>query len=85
MRDIGLVLWWYVAPRQWPDFFQSYSGALDGASIEKIFWWTARTSFAVALWHVAHSYDCRPFLQDFLAALAQQDNPHAVFQPEKPN
>lgn len=79
MRDAGLLLWWYVAQRQWPDFFQHYNSSLDNASTERIFWWAARTSFAIALWHVAHQYECTNFLQDFLAALAQKNNPHAVF------
>jgi len=79
MRDVGLLLWWYVAPHHWPDFFQSYGSSLDDASVEKIFWWAARTSFAVALWHAAHQHECSAFLQDFLAALAKKSNPHAVF------
>jgi Phosphotransferase enzyme family len=79
MRDAGLLLWWYVAPRQWSEFFQAYGVAMDEVLIERIFWWTARTSFAVALWHVEHGHDCRAFLQDFLAALQKQSNPHAAY------
>jgi Ser/Thr protein kinase RdoA (MazF antagonist) len=79
MRDAGLLLWWYVSQHHWPDFFQSYGSSMDDASVERIFWWAARTSFAVALWHVEHRYDCTDFLQDFLAALAKKSNPHAVF------
>jgi thiamine kinase-like enzyme len=79
MRDVGLLLWWYVPQHRWPDFFQSYGSSLDEASIERIFWWAARTSFAVALWHAEHGHECSHFLHDFLAALAKKDNPHAVF------
>ena len=79
MRDAGLLLWWYVAPQQWREFFQAYGVAMNEAMIERIFWWAARTSFAIALWHVEHRYDCRPFLHDFLAALHKESNPHAVF------
>ncbi len=80
MRDAGLLLWWYVARRQWDEFFQAYGVATDEAVIARIFWWAARTSFAVALWHIEHGRDCRPFLQDFLAALNKESNPHAVFR-----
>lgn len=79
MRDIGLLLWWYVSRHRWPDFFQSYGSSLDDAVVERIFWWAARTSFAVALWRAEHQRECTAFLQDFLAALAKKSNPHAVF------
>lgn len=84
MRDVGLLLWWYVSQHQWPDFFQSYGSSLDDASVEKIFWWVARTSFAIALWLAEHRHECTPFLQDFLAALAKKSNPHAVFDRDEP-
>lgn len=80
MRDAGLLLWWYVARRQWDEFFQAYGVAMDEAAIARIYWWAARTSFAVALWHTEHGNDCRAFLQDFLAALNKESNPHAVFR-----
>ena len=80
MRDIGLLLWWYVAQRQWYEFFDEYGLTMDDALVERIYWWAARTSFAVALWHVEHRYDCGAFLQDFLAAVNMESNPHAVFE-----
>ena len=80
MRDVGLLLWWYVAPHQWNEFFEAYGLELDNKLIERIYWWAARTSFAVALWHVEHQYDCRGFLADFLAAVNMKSNPHAVFE-----
>ena len=81
LRDVGLLLWWYVSKDQWPLFFQMYGLQIDDNLIERIFWWAARTSFAIALWHVEHHYDCRAFLQDFLAAVNMDSNPHAVFEP----
>jgi len=75
------LLWWYVSKDQWPLFFQMYGLQIDDNLIERIFWWAARTSFAIALWHVEHHYDCRAFLQDFLAAVNMDSNPHAVFEP----
>lgn len=79
MRDAGLLLWWYVAHHQWREFFEAYGLMMDDETIERIYWWAARTSFAIALWHVEHGYDCRAFLQDFLAAVHGESNPHAVF------
>ena len=79
MRDAGLLLWWYVAQHQWHEFFAAYGLTMDDRLIERIYWWTARTSFAIALWHVEHGYDCRAFLLDFLAAMNGESNPHAVF------
>lgn len=80
MRDTGLLLWWYVSPQQWPVFYQAYGLPADEYLVDRIFWWAARTSFAVALWHVEHDYDCTAFLQDFIAAVNKYGNPHAVFQ-----
>jgi aminoglycoside phosphotransferase (APT) family kinase protein len=77
VRDVGLLLWWYVSRRQWIEFFDAYGLGIDEAIIDRIFWWAARTSFAVALWQVEHEHDCRAFLQDFLAALHKESNPHA--------
>lgn len=79
MRDAGLLLWWYVAPDQWHVFFEAYGLTMDDALIDRIYWWAARTSFAIALWHVEHGYGYRAFLEDFLAALTMESNPHAVF------
>jgi hypothetical protein len=79
MRDAGQLLWWYVSPKQWPIFVQAYGLDLDENLVNRIYWWAARTSFAIALWHVEHEFDCSDFLQDFLAALNKLNNPRAVF------
>jgi aminoglycoside phosphotransferase (APT) family kinase protein len=79
MRDAGLLLWWYVSPRQWPVFFQAYGLRVDEYLVDRIYWWAARTSFTIALWQIEHHYDCTAFLQDFIAALNRGSNPHAVF------
>ncbi|MGI9061122.1 MAG: phosphotransferase [Ktedonobacteraceae bacterium] len=79
MQDIGLLLWWYVARERWQDFFQNYGLPMNEQLTDRMFWWAARSSFAIALWHVAHHYDCASFLKDFVAAVRQESNPHAVF------
>ncbi len=79
MRDVGLLLWWYVPKQRWGEFFQAYGLPMDEAVVERIFWWAARTSLAVALWHVEHGYDCAAFLRDFVASVSREGNPRAVF------
>jgi aminoglycoside phosphotransferase (APT) family kinase protein len=79
MRDVGLLLWWYVSQHRWEEFFREFGLQMDEALLERIFWWAARTSFAIALWHIEHGYDCQAFLKDFQAALNKENNPHAVF------
>jgi aminoglycoside phosphotransferase (APT) family kinase protein len=83
MRDAGLLLWWYVAPHQWHEFFEAYGLEVNDGLIERIYWWAARTSLAIALWHVEHQYDSQAFLMDFLAAVNMESNPHAVFDASK--
>jgi aminoglycoside phosphotransferase (APT) family kinase protein len=80
LRDIGPILWWYIPPQKWPEFFTAYGLELDESLREKIHWWSARISFAVALWCAERNYDCQSFVQDFLAAVTRGDNPHAAFQ-----
>lgn len=79
MQDVGLLLWWYVAKEQWQEFFQNYGLVMDEQVEDRIFWWAARSSLAIALWHVAHAFGCQPFLEDFMAAVRKESNPHAVF------
>ncbi len=79
MQDIGLLLWWYVAQQHWPDFFQNYGLPINEQLTDRVFWWAARSSFAIALWHIEHHYDCTSFLKDFVAAVRKESNPHAVF------
>ena len=78
LRDSGLLLWWYVKRENWPPFFQAYGLHCDDLLLERLFWWTARTSLAIALWQVAHKQEPTNFLQDFLAALHREDIPHGA-------
>lgn len=82
VRDVGLLLWWYVAQQQWHVFLDAYGLMMDDHLVERIYWWAARTSFAIVLWHVEHGYDCQAFLLDFLAALNGEGNPR--FAGERP-
>ncbi|MHB8645678.1 MAG: phosphotransferase [Thermomicrobiales bacterium] len=79
LRDIGLLLWWYVPRAQWSEFFTVYGMALDDAVLHKVYWWSAYASLGVAQWFDEHTQDAarvEAFLLDFSAALNRRDNPH---------
>lgn len=81
MRDTGPLLWWYVPPARWPEFFRAYAAPLGDAVVERAYWWAARTSLEVAHGLLDRGYRDRAwdFLEDFLAAAARKDNPHARY------
>jgi Phosphotransferase enzyme family len=77
LRDIGVLVWWYLPMHQCQDFFRSYGAPLTPAAEAKIYWFAARASLAICLWHLAHGHPMGGFYNDFLAALNLQPNPHA--------
>jgi aminoglycoside phosphotransferase (APT) family kinase protein len=81
LRDVGLLLWWYVLRERWPEFFTVYGMAMDDALLRKVYWWSAYASLGVAQWFDAHTQDeekIEAFLLDFHAALNRRENPHAA-------
>ena len=79
LRDIGQLLWWYVAPAAWPRFFDAY-GIADGDALRhRLHWWVAAESLEVALRLAGTGDDpgARDFLADAAAALAHRPNPRA--------
>jgi thiamine kinase-like enzyme len=79
LRDIGLLLWWYVPRGKWSAFFTAYGMRMDDARLHKVYWWSAYASLGVALWFDEHTQDeasVAAFLLDFYAALNRQENPH---------
>jgi thiamine kinase-like enzyme len=78
LRDIGLLLWWYVRQENWPSFFQAYGLPYDDLLLERLFWWTARASLAITFWLIEQKQEPTHFLQDFLAAIQKDDNPHGA-------
>lgn len=77
--DCAQWLCWYVAREQWPHFFAAQGEALSQALIDRLFWWSARASFANALWHLHRQYPHEVFVRDCWDALRQQIVPHQVF------
>ncbi len=81
MRDIGPLLWWYVPPARWPEFFGAYGSPLGEGHIERIYWWAARTSLEIAQGLLERGYwtHATDFLIDFLASVNREENPHARY------
>ena len=77
MRDVGLILWWYIKPNKWPEFFELYGLKLDEA---KIYWWVAKRSLTVALWFEKRNAEkeAQIFLKDFYRAIEKKENPQVV-------
>lgn len=75
MRDIGLLLWWNFPPEQWPAFLEKLGLELTAARRQKIYWFAARASLDIAVWHAEHGLDGRGFVEDFLAAVKSESNP----------
>jgi hypothetical protein len=81
LRDIGQLLWWYVPPRRWQDFFREFGLVGDKAVRDRLFWWVAAESLDVAL-TLSDAGDiagAKEFIQDFAAAIQQRGNPRARF------
>jgi hypothetical protein len=79
MREIAQWLCWYVAQDQWPAFFARYGCALDQALVDRLFWWSARASFANAIWHLGRRYPHAVIVRDCWDALRREIAPHQVF------
>jgi aminoglycoside phosphotransferase (APT) family kinase protein len=75
MRDIGLILWWNFQPEQWPLFFERLNSEFTGIHRAKTYWFAARASLDIALWHAEHGLDGSSFADDFLAAVNEDPNP----------
>jgi aminoglycoside phosphotransferase (APT) family kinase protein len=52
LRDIGLLLWWFVSPERWVAALRRFwlPDAASLAAIDRVYWWSAVTSLRVALW-----------------------------------
>jgi len=77
MRDVGLVLWWYLPQRAWQAFFDVYGTPMER---DRIFWWVAKRSVELALWFDTRHADepARAFLDDFYRAVQHQPNPKVI-------
>ncbi|MGH2397215.1 MAG: phosphotransferase [bacterium] len=47
LRDVGLLLWWYVPKDKWKEFFGAYGQTVDRALLHRLYWWAAQRSLAI--------------------------------------
>ncbi len=82
MRDLGPLLWWYFPPEEWPAFMESYGMRLTPALTGRVYWWAACISLDITAGLVERGYDedAVGFLNDFLAAAAEQPNPRPKYR-----
>ncbi len=86
MRDIGLILWWYVSEERWPEAFSQLGirGTDRERALSRLYWWAAVTSIRVAFWidrHAPSDEAVRSFLDDFHHAEQHLPNPKRVRTP----
>ncbi|MDQ3539999.1 MAG: aminoglycoside phosphotransferase family protein [Chloroflexota bacterium] len=80
LRDIGLMLWWYIPEARWRDVLLRMDvpePGIEGAT-ERVHWWSAINSLRVALWidrNVPDEGAIASFLEDLFAAEARRPNP----------
>jgi aminoglycoside phosphotransferase (APT) family kinase protein len=81
LRDVGQLMWWYVPPSRWDDFFSELGLDGDDAVRDRLFWWVAAESLDVALTLTRRGSrdSANEFFDDFAAAIEQRPNPHARF------
>jgi aminoglycoside phosphotransferase (APT) family kinase protein len=82
MRDLGPLLWWYFPPAAWPAFMADYGRALTPDLTQRIYWWAACVSLDITAGLLERGYreDAVGFLNDFLAAAAEQPNPRPQYR-----
>jgi aminoglycoside phosphotransferase (APT) family kinase protein len=80
LRDIGQLMWWYVAADRWADFFRLFGTNYDDQTGRDLYWWVAAESLDVAMRLLEGGDHARAedFFIDFAAALEQRANPHFV-------
>jgi hypothetical protein len=69
LRDLGPFLWWYLPERAWGHVLDVAGHAWTATVRAKVYWYAARASLDVALWHYENGHGTdRGFLADFVAA-----------------
>lgn len=77
LRDIGLILWWYLPKTKWNDFFTRYGIKNNKNTLDRLFWWVSARSLAVSLWFLLQKDDlkeAKKYLKDFYTALNRKYN-----------
>lgn len=79
MSDIGAILWWYVQPDKWQDFFTKSGTKLTEDLEERIYLAAAKMSMGFTLWFLTNNKDYRPAFNDFKEALNHRQNSRAWY------
>ncbi len=78
LRDLGPFAWWYLPERDWCRLLDVAGHGWSEEVRDKVYWYAARASLDVALWHYEQGHDTdRSFLGDFVAAANLRANPRA--------
>jgi aminoglycoside phosphotransferase (APT) family kinase protein len=78
LHDLGPYLWWYVPQGRWEELLVITRLELTGDVQQRVYWFAARASLNIGLWHLEHGYGTdRGYLEDFLAAVNLRPNPRA--------
>ena len=81
-RDIGPLLWWYLKPDRWNEFFIAYGSVIPA---ETVYFWAARASLRVALWFAERGRlsGAAQFADDFVAASRMEENPRGNWKNDR--
>ncbi len=80
LRDVGLILWWFVPPERWQAMLRRF-WLPEAAAVDRVYWWAAVGSFRVALWIDRQAPDdpsIHSFMEDFIAAAHGLPNPRRL-------
>lgn len=81
LRDIGLILWWYVPKAKWKTFFKYYGLDVNESVYNRLYFWVALRSLVISLWFIINKNDtkaAKEYLRDFYTAVNKQDNPRSI-------
>ncbi len=77
IRDLGLILWWYVPRDKWKIFFDYYGIPENQEILDRLFWWVAARSLAISLWWLNNKkYEdgAKDYLEDFYKGVEKREN-----------
>ncbi len=79
LRDIGLILWWYLKKEHWLKAFKRFGLADNQETYHRLYWWVAARSLTISLWFLINKNSVKEslsYLEDFYFAVDKKENPH---------